>query len=753
MSRRAWAIACIGYSAIAIALTFPLVLHLSSVVPHDTGDPMLSTAILWWNAHVLPFTARWWNGFAYYPAPGMLAFSDTRIGESLIATPLQWMGASPVTAYNLTLLATYPLCAMAAHWLAFVLTHRHDAAAVSGVAFGFCPFRVAHIPHLELLAAFGMPVALAALHRYLETTQRRWLAVYALALAVQGLCAGYYLLFSTVLIIFWLAWFVRDDWRAAIAIGLATSCAGLALAPLIVGYARIHALYGFERPFDEILSLSGDVSGLALGSPLLALWGWTDRWIGTHSEGELFPGLTIAVLAIAGAVAAWRHEPSLRDRLDRLSLWLWPLAAIFFTVAACGWLLGPWRIGLPGVLITSDMPFKPFTIACVAIAAWLVSSSRMRAAYRRRSPLAFYLLATAALFLFSFGPKPAFGGHQILYEAPYGWLLRIPFFRSVRAPGRFAMVAMVPLALSGALAFNRWRIFGTVRRTVTIALVVAVLADGWMRHLPLPAVPDFWPAARAHGFDAVLELPVGVPETDLPAMFRVVNHQRPVLNGDSGFEPTHYFTIRTAFAEHDPAVFDGLPGHLLVVTNARDDVDGGWTAFTAANSRATALGRDGQWTFFSLQPRPAPPRQCTGGDVPIESAHTSMGAIDLHAVTDRNPLTWWSSPEPQRAGDRIELTLARLARPCAIVLSVGQFRASYPRHLVIDTSSDRSSWTTVADVRTAGLTIRAALEDPRAVPVTIAIEPHAARFIRLRLAESHPRIPWMITDVAVRAGS
>jgi hypothetical protein len=50
---RPMAIAFAAYSAIAIALTFPLVLHLSSAVPHDTGDPILSTTILWWNAHVV----------------------------------------------------------------------------------------------------------------------------------------------------------------------------------------------------------------------------------------------------------------------------------------------------------------------------------------------------------------------------------------------------------------------------------------------------------------------------------------------------------------------------------------------------------------------------------------------------------------------------------------------------------------------------------------------------------------------------
>ena len=197
---RPMAFAFAGYSALAIVLTFPLVLHLSSVVPHDTGDPMLSTAILWWNAHVLPLTPRWWDGFAFYPATGFMALSDHRLGESLLATPLQWLGCTPITAYNMTLLATFPLCAMAAHWLGFVVTKRHDAAAICGVAYAFCPYRVAHLQHLELLGAFGMPAALAALHQSLQTHERRYLVVYAFALVLQGLCSSYYLLFFSVIV-------------------------------------------------------------------------------------------------------------------------------------------------------------------------------------------------------------------------------------------------------------------------------------------------------------------------------------------------------------------------------------------------------------------------------------------------------------------------------------------------------------------------------------------------------------------------
>lgn len=113
------------YTVLGVAITFPLIFRLSTNVAGDLVDPLFITSLLWWNAHVVPLTERWWNGFAFYPTPGMMAFSDHLIGESLMATPLQWLGLSATTAYNLTLIATFPLCAFAAHLFGYALTKRH----------------------------------------------------------------------------------------------------------------------------------------------------------------------------------------------------------------------------------------------------------------------------------------------------------------------------------------------------------------------------------------------------------------------------------------------------------------------------------------------------------------------------------------------------------------------------------------------------------------------------------------------------
>src|SRR5262249_15583465 len=162
------------------------------------------------------------------------------------------------------------------------------------------------------------------------------------------------------------------------------------------------------------------------------------RW--AKSEGELFPGATIAILALAGALAAWWQAERRPDRLERVSRWLLLPAAVCGAIALLGWTRAPWHLTIAGISISSDAPYKPLTLALAAVMLALGCSSRFRAAFARRSRLAFYCVAATLLFLCSLGPKPTLAGHQFLYEPPYAWLMRLPVFDSIRAPARFGAV-------------------------------------------------------------------------------------------------------------------------------------------------------------------------------------------------------------------------------------------------------------------------------------------------------------------------
>jgi hypothetical protein len=381
-----------GYAALAVVVTFPLVLHLSSSIPRDLEDSLWYVAILWWNAHVMPLTAHWWDGFAFYPASGMMAFSDHLLGASLIASPLQWLGSAPITAYNVTFLASFPLSAIGAHALVWTLSRRHDAGIVCGLAFGFNPYRIAHLEHLELLMTFGMPVALLALHHYASTRRTRWLVTFTAALSIQALSSSYHALFFTVLIGMWILWFVRPHaWRDALRVVTAGSVAALLLLPIVLGYSRIHEGHALARDFGEVLNYSADLSSFVTASALSAAWGWTAALNG--AERQLFPGLTITALVIAGAMRVRRTAAAAGDPLSIVSRVCWVLSAGFLAVAVAAHVAGPWRLDWGWVQISVTVAYKPLSLAFAFATAAVALSPTLRDAFRRRSTPAFYLIA------------------------------------------------------------------------------------------------------------------------------------------------------------------------------------------------------------------------------------------------------------------------------------------------------------------------------------------------------------------------
>lgn len=294
-------LAAAALAALTCAYTWPLVAHAGSAVPHDRGDPLLVTWILWWSTHAVPLTAAWWNAPAFYPSPGVLAFSENLLGLAPITAPIIALTHSPLAGYNAAFLLSYVFSGLGAYMLAFVLTRRHDASFVAAVAFAFAPYRLSHAMHLQLLSSYFMPVAIAALHQYVVAPRWRWAALFAGSWLLQALACGYYLFFLTIFVLLWLAWFGagRVTPGAWARLGAAWAAAACLLAPVLLGYRSIHAFYGFKRSPFEVVNYSADIAGLWSASPDSLLWGGILR-TGVGLESELFPGLTVVALAAAG---------------------------------------------------------------------------------------------------------------------------------------------------------------------------------------------------------------------------------------------------------------------------------------------------------------------------------------------------------------------------------------------------------------------------------------------------------------------
>src|SRR4051794_6314729 len=372
-------LAAAAFVVITCAHTWPLATELRQVVPHDRGDPLLVAWILWWSTHTVPLTTAWWNAPAFYPAAGVLAFSENLLSLAPLTAPVLWITGSPILAYNVAFILSYVLSGLSAYALGYVLTKRHDAAFVAGVAFAFAPYRLSHLHHLQLLSSYWMPLALAALHLYLETGRRGAAILFAAAWLLQSLASGYYLFFLSLLVVLWIAWFApgRTTVRQLVRLGACWAVAAVLLTPLLVGYRSIHARYGFKRSPVEIAYYSADGAGLlaASGDSLL----WRGLRAVDRSESEMFPGAATAMLfGCALAIAARRVRASGDGSNDRRAL-----------------------------------------------------------------AVRFYCLAALLMWALALGPRPAWRGSPLGIPGPYALLMHVPGFEEMRVPARLWMLAVL----------------------------------------------------------------------------------------------------------------------------------------------------------------------------------------------------------------------------------------------------------------------------------------------------------------------
>ena len=275
--------------------------------------------MMWWNAQAVPLTRAWWNAPYYWPMHDALALTDHLAGLSPLTTPLQWLGASPLTAYNITLIASTWWCGLATHALMRRLGGSRAAAYCAGLAFAFAPYRISQLGHLQLYACWWLPLMLLALHAYYEERRARWLVLLGAAWAVQGLTNGYFLFFVPVLVGWWLLWHTRlrpgdggDGPRpglgAAARVLFAMGMAAAALSPFLLKYRTFMTAQGLTRTVGEMTSYSARLGSFTSVTPILRFW---HSPVSDSSEQYLFPGLTVLALTAAAAffvTGAWRDR-------------------------------------------------------------------------------------------------------------------------------------------------------------------------------------------------------------------------------------------------------------------------------------------------------------------------------------------------------------------------------------------------------------------------------------------------------------
>ena len=365
------------FLVLALAWLWPVPTRLTSRVAGDPGDPVFVTWLLWWNAQAVPLTERWWSPPIFYPLPGTLAFSEHLLGIAVFTTPLQLAGLNAIGAYNVALILSCWLSGFFAFLLGRRLTGSSLAGAVAGVAFAFAPYRAGQLSHLQVLTAQWMPLALFAMHRYMDERRVRWLAIFAGAWLLQALSNGYFMLFFPVLIGLWLLWFIswRTDPRPGLMLAGTFVVSSLLLIPFLLKYRRVHSELGLGRQWGEMLLFSADPGAFLRMPENLAFWPYVST---KTQEGLLFPGVTAVALVVLVAAVTARWAAMRSAVSNRSPLLFYAVATILMWWLALG--PGPERPSLQAILS------RPYSLL-----AFLPGFSGLRV------PARFAMLATLTL--------------------------------------------------------------------------------------------------------------------------------------------------------------------------------------------------------------------------------------------------------------------------------------------------------------------------------------------------------------------
>src|SRR3954471_8406459 len=165
LSRRELVSCCLLAVALALALHWPLPLHLGRDIAQDLGDPLVQAWQVAWDGHALTTQPlELFQANMFWPEHDSLAFSDALVGYAPAGLVGEGVHAA-VARYDLLFLFAYALCFAGAYLLARELGANQAGAAVAGVAFAYAPWRLEQEGHLHIISSGAIPLALLFLLR------------------------------------------------------------------------------------------------------------------------------------------------------------------------------------------------------------------------------------------------------------------------------------------------------------------------------------------------------------------------------------------------------------------------------------------------------------------------------------------------------------------------------------------------------------------------------------------------------------
>jgi hypothetical protein len=452
-------------TGVAIVLTWPLALHLGSAHPSPllwrAGDPNIFIWSFDWLARaVLGSSPASPSAMLFYPDGFDPLGGYDGILIMAAGTLLRLVTGSSIAAYNLLVLAAFPLSAAASYALVWHATRSRFASATGAFIFAFSPYMLVRATqHLNLAMTFVIPLAALCFIRFAEAPDGRRARALAGATLLAALCSWYYLVFSGVfMVLAGLAFhrrLLRRPLMTVAAAAMTMIAATLPALPMLTS----SRWFAKDAPLDEgaVAAYGADPLNYLAPHPLTNVFGGLTRDVYGNLAGGAFDSINITEstsyagpLLIALAVLAFASRKRLKIRYAGF----WAAVAVVFIVLSFGLSLplGAFQPAMPYRYLWNRFPFSliraPDRFFIVAYLAMTVLASGA-------------LVHAAALFKTPFGRKAAFAvlaaaflAERVMLPYPLYETRVSPFYRTLAQEPGTGAVAELPITFPGRSEYN-----------------------------------------------------------------------------------------------------------------------------------------------------------------------------------------------------------------------------------------------------------------------------------------------------------
>lgn len=349
---RHWTLLTAFFLVVTLLMVRPNPTALTTNIPANLGDPALAIWILLWGSHaLLTDPLRFFDANIFWPNTHTLAYAEVLLPLVPVFGLLHAASGSWALSLSVLAILLVLLNLLATYALARRITSRTDAAILGALAFGFSSYILTKWSYVQLQTVGLVPLGLLLLFRLLDKPSMRRAVLLGIVSALVDLSAVYDgAIYAVSVVVIVLAFLVvqrrhRDPWLIP-CLAVAGALALVLVAPVAMEYLRLQSQPAFRRPLSGEFVFHLDYF-LRPGPNYV--WHWIGLSPGPDTEnGGFFPGLSVALLAVAGALALVRRARShdgedTADAVARRELGLLVLAGLAALILA----LGPDIFGLP----------------------------------------------------------------------------------------------------------------------------------------------------------------------------------------------------------------------------------------------------------------------------------------------------------------------------------------------------------------------------------------------------------------------